>query len=77
MAGNDLPSDQSLGGFRAEVERHYATTSDVNDKLEPLKEKIDNHLGYHDGFRFTMAMVIPFACVLITATAIIVATAIG
>lgn len=66
---NETPNGTSLRGFQGEVERHYATTSEVHEMLKPLSE----HLGYHKGLRFTVALVVPFICVLITATAIIIA----
>ena len=68
-----IPDEDALGGFKGEVQRHYATTSEVQAMLRPLSEKIDTHLGYHKGLRFTFALVVPLICVLITATAIIIA----
>lgn len=61
------PDEYSLGGFAGEVQRHYTTRSDVLEMLEPLTK----HLGYHEGFRFTLALVIPLLCVFVSATAIL------
>ena len=72
MSGNELPEQFSQSGFEGEVRRHYSTRSDVQDMMEPLSEKLNKHLGYHEGLRFTLAMVVPLICVLVTATAIVI-----
>ncbi|MDE0370131.1 MAG: hypothetical protein OXI84_08355 [bacterium] len=69
MPSDNPPDDYSSGGFAGEVQRHYTTRSDVLELLKPLHE----HLGYHEGHRFTVALLVPFVCVLVTATAIIIA----
>lgn len=71
------PPPSYPSGFEGEVRRHYTTRSDVQDLLKPMSDDLKKHQGYHDGFRFTVALVIPLVCVLITASAIIVAAVIG
>ena len=63
------PDELSQRGVPGEVQRHYATRSDVQELLEPLHK----HLGYHEGFRFTAALVIPLICVLVSAAAVLIA----
>ena len=63
----------TLSGFAGEVHRHYATRSDVQDIVDPVKESINKHLGFHEGFRFTLALVVPLVCVAVSATAILIA----
>lgn len=74
MAGDDdLPDNQALGGFRAEVERHYYTRSEVRELLEPVTTKVNEHLGWHDGQRDFWNRWIPVLCVAASVTAILVA----
>lgn len=64
---DDQPPGSSVGGFEGEVIRNYATRSTVHDMLKPIEQKIDKHLGWHEGARYTTSLVIPLVCVLITA----------
>ena len=41
--------------------------------IKPVSDDLKEHLGYHDGHRFTLALVIPLICVLITGSAILIA----
>lgn len=73
MADEQGTPEQNLqSGFEGEVRRHFPTRAEVQDLLQPLSKELHQHLGYHEGFRFTAALVIPLFCVLITATAIII-----
>ncbi|MCY4368305.1 MAG: hypothetical protein OXF41_02555 [bacterium] len=67
------PDEFSQHGFEGEVRRHYSTRADVQELLKPLSDKLNEHLGYHEGHRFTLALLVPLICVLVTATAILIA----
>ena len=40
--------------------------------LEPVTEKLNDHLGWHKGVRYTTSLVIPLVCVLITAGTLLI-----
>lgn len=67
------PEEFSQHGFAGEVQRHYSTRSEVQELLKPLSDQLQEHIGYHEGHKFTLALVVPLVCVLITATAMIIA----
>lgn len=69
---NTTPSDITVMGLQREIDLHYATRNDVHEMLEPVTEKLNDHLGWHKGVRYSTSLVIPLVCVLITAGTLLI-----
>lgn len=61
------------GGVVEEVRRYYVTRSDVQNMVKPIEDKVNGHLGFHEGARYQLTLLVPVGCVIVTAVAIIVA----
>lgn len=73
MSDDLSPEEIFQRGFIGEIQRHYSSRSEVQDMMKPLSEKLDKHLGYHEGMKVTWTLAIPLICVLVSATAILIA----
>lgn len=73
MSDEQQPTGESQRGFEGEVRRYYATRADVEEMLKPLSKELSTHLGYHEGTKVSWTLAIPLICVLVSATAILIA----
>ena len=73
MGDEATPSRDVQPMSEAEVRRHYATRSEVQELLKPLSDELSTHRGYHEGTKVTLTLLIPLVCVFVSATAILIA----